>query len=192
MSDIQVIAGVAANALTLFGIPAALLAAWKAIKELRNGNEEKVRENRHKQAAAARDALKDLFASEKARAAMQMLDWSGRTYADGKEQHTVFGSDLARALLTVNLTFDTKERMIRDCFEDFFDRLQLIEHYISIEFLNFHDMAVPVSYYARHIVANMTAFEPFLDGYGYPLAQKFLLEAASDTSPVATGTCRRG
>jgi len=58
MSDIQVIAGAAANALTFFGIPAALLAAWKAIKELRNGNEEKARENRHKQAAAARDALK--------------------------------------------------------------------------------------------------------------------------------------
>ena len=121
--------------ITILGVPAALIAAWKAIEEWRFGNAEKVRENRHKQAAAARDALNDIFYSERSGAAMQMLDWSGRSYQDDSAEHTVSFGELGPALRVNNLSFDAKERYIRDCFEDFFDRLELLQHYVSIDFL---------------------------------------------------------
>ena len=174
--------------LTIVGIPGALVAAWRAIEELKNGNRErakatheKSRENRHKQATAARDALSEIFNSAKARAAMQMLDWSGRSYFDGQVEHRILFSDLGTALRVQSLSFDAKERFIRDCFEDFFDHLELVQHYIEIEFIHFDDVAVPLSYYAGKIVGNMKAFEPFLDSYGYPRAKRFL-KAASEAS----------
>jgi hypothetical protein len=172
--------------LVVVGIPGAFIAAWKTIEEFKNSNiekakatAEKARENRHKQAAAARDALREVFASEKARAAMQMLDWSGRSYSDGTAAHVITFDDLGPALRTDNLMFtNPKEPLIRDCFEDLFDRLELIQHYIEIDFLHFGDVSVPLAYYARKIVKNLKAFQPFLDEYGYPKAKAFLLRAA--------------
>lgn len=66
------------NVRVIVGLPAAVYGAWKALRELALGTREKAKENRIRQALAARDMLKDLFASAKARAALQMLDWSGR------------------------------------------------------------------------------------------------------------------
>lgn len=169
---------VIADFLTILGIPAAFVAAWKAIEEFKSGNAERSRENRHKQAEAARDALRELFTSEKARAAMQMLDWSGRWYKDEGVEHEVRFDDLKPALRITDLSFNPKDRLIRDCFEDFFDRLELIEHQVSIQFLHFGDVSVPIAYYAKKIVNAMSAFEPFLDEYGYPKAKAFIVRAA--------------
>jgi nitrate/nitrite-specific signal transduction histidine kinase len=43
------------NVLVIVGIPAALAGAWKALRELALGTREKARENRIRQALAARD-----------------------------------------------------------------------------------------------------------------------------------------
>lgn len=173
------------NVLVIIGIPGALYAAWKAIDEFKNSNAEKAketaekaRENRHKQAAAARDALRDLFGRDKARAAMRMLDWSGRSYSDGASSHVVNFSDLGPALRVTALTFNTKEQFIRDCFEDLLDQLELIGHLIEIDFLHYNDVAVPLAYYARQISDDIGSFAPFLDTYGYPRAKALLLRAA--------------
>ncbi|MEO4048800.1 hypothetical protein AAFN46_17110 [Pseudomonas sp. CAU 1711] len=168
------------NLITIVGIPAAILAAWKAIAEFKNGNAEKIRENRHKQAAAAKEILKELFARERSHTAMEILDWpGGRTYRDGEIEHLIAASDLPSALRTNNLAFSAKERFIRDAFEDLFDQLELIEHYTSIDYLNFGDVSVPISYYARQINKYFPAFEPFLDEYSYTKAKKFIERAAT-------------
>lgn len=173
------------DVLTVVGIPGAFYAAWKAIVEMKNSNKEKAketaekaRENRHKQAAAARDALRELFSSEKAREAMQMLDWSGRSYRDGASGHIITFSDLGPALRVIDLKFDQKDRFIRDCFEDLFDKLELIGHFIDIDFLHYSDVAVPLTYYAKKVAGDINSFAPFLDVYGYPKTKALLLRAA--------------
>jgi hypothetical protein len=168
------------NLITIIGIPAAILTAWKAIAEFKSGNAEKIRENRHKQAAAAKEILNELFSRERSHVAMEILDWpGGRSYRDGKLEHLITASDLPSALRIDNLIFSEKERFIRDAFEDFFDQLELIEHYTSIDYLNFGDVSVPISYYARQINKYFPAFEPFLDEYSYTKAKKFIERAAT-------------
>ncbi|GAB4472618.1 MAG: hypothetical protein OHK0044_16390 [Burkholderiaceae bacterium] len=43
--------------------------------------------------------------------------------------------------------------------------------------LHFDDVALPLEYYARKIVADSPAFEPFLLEYGYPNAHELLTRA---------------
>ena len=165
--------------LTFVGIPGALLAAWKAIDELRHGNLEKARENRLKQAAAAKSALDEVFGDARARAALRMLDWSGRSFDDGGNVHTVQWGEIGPALTTdMSKPFPPKAVFIRDCFESLFDRLQLIEHYVAIGYLNLDDVAVPFAYYARKIVTHIDKYGPFLDGYGYAKVKSFLAKSA--------------
>jgi hypothetical protein len=165
------------NALVIVGVPVALAGAWKALRELALGTREKAKENRIRQALAARDMLKDLFASAKARAALQMLDWSGRSYSDGDHTFEVHATDLGDALRTDRLSFDHKQIFIRDCFEELFDRIEQLQHFVNIGLLHFDDVALPLEYYARKIVADLPSFEPFLLEYGYPNAHELLTRA---------------
>lgn len=160
------------------GVGIALFAARKGISEFKISNIEKARENRHKQASAARDALQEVFSNEKARAAMRMLDWSGRPYSDGNTEHFVDFEDLGLALRITDPNFSAKEILIRECFEEFFDHLELLEHYAAIDFLNIDDLTVPLAYYAKKIDSNRPAFKPFLKEYGYKKADTFITRAA--------------
>lgn len=169
------------DVIAILGVPSAIYASYKAINEFKNSNTEKhratierARENRHKQAIVARDALKDLFNSEKSKAAMQMLDWSGRIYTDGSSQYEIGFNDIESSLRIKNLSFNSKERFIRDCFDDFFNHIELIQHYIDIEFIHFEDVSVPLNYYTKKMFKNYYAYQPFLSNYGYPLTIKFI------------------
>ena len=178
--------------LKLISFPAAILAAWgsviafaksnevkkRANAEAARANQEKDRENRHRQAAAGLATLKDIFASERARAAMQMLDWSGRSYRDGSLEHTIRTAHLGPALRVNNLDFSPIDRYIRDCFEDLYDHLELAQHCVSIGLLEFDDISVPLSYYCEKIADDLPAFSAFLDTYGYTKAKTFIIRAA--------------
>ena len=172
---------------TLIGVPAAMLAATKAINEFHRGNQERIRENRHKQASAAKGQLDALFSDPLARAAMQMLDWSGREYNTGSQTQAIFFRELKPALRLVDLTLDEKEAYIRDCFEKLFDHLSMIEHLCKIEYLNFDDVAVPIAYYARKIAGHPDAYFPFIDTYGYSLAKDFIQRAVRPEKTSALG-----
>jgi hypothetical protein len=159
------------------GIPAALLTAWKAIVEMHRGNIEKQQENRHKQASAAKSELHALFNDPLARAALQMLDWSGRKYNTGIKLERIYFEDLGEGLRTVNLEFDDKDTYIRDCFEKLYDALSMIEHLCQINFINFEDVAVPLQYYAKKIVDTKEDHYAFMQEYGYELAWDFVTRA---------------
>jgi len=167
--------------LTVVGIPGALVAAWRTVTVLINNNAERKRENRHKQAAVAYEILKETFANEKARAAMLMLDWDGRNYHDKERNliHNISHYDLSMALVLDAVSFTEKECYIRDCFEDLFDRFELIQNYIDIDFIHAQDVVVPFSYYAKIITEKVRWFNAFLNGYGYRGAGKFIALAST-------------
>ena len=169
----------------VFGVPSGLLTAWKAVNEMKRGRHEnarqtaeKAKENRLKQAMAARDALSQIFSSHKSKAALQMVDWSGRIYSDGKQEFTIAFEELRPALRVDNLSFDIKEQFIRECFDDLFSNLELLQHYVDIELIHSDDVMVPLSYYAKRIAGNPKTFYAFLTDYGYTRAKKLLQHAA--------------
>src|SRR5688500_14065605 len=57
-----------------------LIAAGKAISELRNSTQQKKRDLRWRQAEMAKQLLDELFGNLEARAALKMLDWDGLNY----------------------------------------------------------------------------------------------------------------
>jgi hypothetical protein len=160
--------------ISLLGAPAALIAAGTAIGQLKNGNREKALEIRQKQAAAAQGQLKELFGSSMARDAMKMMDWAVRVYPLGNGTCMITTKDLIQGLGITYLDFNAKEQYIRDCFEEFFDKIQIMAHLVNIEYLHFKDLAVPLVYYAQIIHDNPKTYSAFLDTYGYALTKKFL------------------
>jgi len=169
------------------GVPSGLLTATKAVNEMRRGRhenarqtEEKAKENRLKQAIAARDALSQIFNSPKSKAALQMVDWSGRIYSDGKHELVIAFEELKPALRIDDLSFDIKEQYIRECFDDLFSNLELLQHYVDIGLIHLDDIMVPLSYYAEKIARNALTFDSFLVNYGYIRAKRLLLHAAKD------------
>lgn len=184
--SIAVIKDFAEGVIAVFGVPAGIYTAWKAIGEMKNGRHEnarqtaeKAKENRLKQALAARDALSQVFGSPRSMAALQMVDWSGRIYSDGKHEFTIAFDELGTALRIDNLNFDNpKELYIRECFDDLFSNLELLQHYIDIELVHADDVTIPFAYYARRIVGNPGVFDGFLGAYGYARARRLLQLAA--------------
>lgn len=108
------------------------------------------------------------------------MDWSGRIYSDGKHEFVIAFEELKPALRIDNLSFDIKEQFIRECFDDLFSNLELLQHYVDIDLIHLDDIMVPLSYYAERIARNPLTFDSFLVNYGYIRAKKLLLHAAND------------
>ncbi|MHA6130467.1 hypothetical protein ACX3YD_30590 [Pseudomonas fluorescens group sp. PF-1] len=154
--------------ITLFGVIRGLAEARKS--------------NRLRQAAVAKEVLKDLFTDPLGRSAMQMLDWDGRTFQTGSQHVTVQWSDLKPALVvhSSSTIFNLQQQYIRDCFENLFDHLLMIEHLIAIENIHYNDIKVPVQYYAVKIFKYPQTFDPFLFEYGYAKAHGLIARLAKD------------
>lgn len=176
------------------GIGTLLLAVagiWSGTRSAKKAVVEKRRENRHKQLTAAKDLLKEVFADPLAGAALKMMDWSGRTYLHEGATYTINSSALQAALVEHkdNLEFTKEQQFIRDCFETFFDHMLVIEHFIKQEYLDQADVAIPLKYYAEHIVALPHIYEPFISAYGYipayDLLKRLALQPDSDTTRSA-------
>jgi hypothetical protein len=153
-----------------------LIAAFKAIAEMRENREQRVRELRWKQATAAKEFFDEILADSRVNDALQMLDWSGRDYKiDEDTVATITSEDVWYALRTTNLKFTEKETYIRDCFDRLLYSVERIEQSISIGLFNFEDVQYPLEYYARKLRSGKKreAFEGFLRSYGYVLAKRF-------------------
>jgi len=158
----------------------ATLGIWSGTRSAKQAVVEKRRENRHKQLTAAKDLLKEVLADPMAAAALKMMDWSGRTYLHQGTAYTIHSSALEPALVehNANLAFTKEQQFIRDCFETFFDHMLVIEHLIKQKYLDQSDVAIPLKYYAEHIVAFARIYQPFINAYGYVPAYNLLKRLA--------------
>ncbi|MFZ2889555.1 MAG: hypothetical protein WA010_03680 [Sulfuricurvum sp.] len=152
----------------------------KSLYEFRNSTKEKAKENRLKQLSTARDILDKMFSEVKSKNAMKMLDWDGRAYQDNTFSHFITLDNVRLSMRVDNLAFNEKEQFIRDCFEDFFDKLELIAHYINIGLINEEDVSVPLSYYAKIIMHDYDSFKPFLLTYGYEKANSLIITISKE------------
>jgi hypothetical protein len=172
---------VATGMAALIGAIVAIYGVRNGLRSARRALEEKQKENRQRQLSASRDALKDIFDDPLARAAMQMMDWSGRTFIHDSQVYQVFWQELKPALVN-HITrdgFTPQQEFIRDSFETLFDHMQLLAHFIENEYLNEADIAVPLKYYADRVVAYPETYDPFLLAYGYDEARKLMIRLAA-------------
>lgn len=145
-----------------------LIAAFKAIVELRRNREQRQVELHWKKAHEAKKLLDELFDNNYSRNAMRMLDWSGRDYQiknDFTEKITT--EDVLIGLRVNDLKFSAKEAFIRDCFDQFFERLEYMQHLINIDLIEFKDISGPIEYYIELMGNNKKVFYDFLTFYDY-------------------------
>jgi len=154
-----------------------LVAAFKALDEVRENRRQRVRELRWKKAELAREIVDKLYSSKRFHDALIMVDWTGREYeiAPGNVQEINWG-DLPGALRLWEepISFDEKEIYIRDCFDELFDGLNLLEHYLRTDLLDFKDVEFPMAYYVGKIIERHEAVAEFMNHYGYRLAKSFV------------------
>ena len=62
------------------GVAGGLIAAFKAVSEMKLNRIQRVREHRWKQTGEAREFLAAIKNENMSSSALRMLDWSGRTY----------------------------------------------------------------------------------------------------------------
>jgi hypothetical protein len=154
-----------------------LVAAFKALDETRENRRQRVRELRWKKAELAREILDKLFLSKRFHDAVTMVDWTGRDYEVAPSNvQEIKWEDLPGALRLWEepISFDEKEVYIRDCFDELFDGLNLLEHYLRTDLLDFKDVEFPMAYYIGKIVERGDDVSAFMNHYGYRLAKAFI------------------
>lgn len=147
----------------------------RGLEETRQNRLERVQEREHRQrelrwqkAKLAREALRDLFGNRKARDAMQMMDWSGRSYEVAPNSFETVSSDEFRsALRIINLGFSDKEQYVRDCFDELLDGFELIEHYLRTGLVKFEDVHFPLEYHVKKLKKFGDAVSPFIQEYEF-------------------------
>jgi hypothetical protein len=162
----------------LVAILGGLIAAFKAIHETTEGRRLRASELRWKKAQLAREILESLR-TRRFRDATLMLDWTGRDYGSGSnERVTVFWEDLPGALRVWNkedpISFNEKEVYVRDCFDDLFDAMNSLEHYLQTGLLDFADVQFPMEYHVDNLRYHWNAVEKYISHYGNKLASQFI------------------
>jgi hypothetical protein len=165
----------------------AIVAAWKTFHEVSENRRLRREDLRWRKAQLAREVLEKYAADPLFAAAARMVDWDGREYEirPGKLER-VHWNELPRALRVWDPRgdrFTAKQAYIRDCFDKFFDCLELIEHYLQTELLEFKDVETPIEYYARELRRLSPAVKDFMEAY-YQLAVVFLGRFPRVAEPV--------
>jgi hypothetical protein len=156
---IQAISWAAAGA----GVIVAFLKYWS---EVRAGREQRAADLRWRQAEAGKSLNDEMLTDPKAWAAMQMLDYSGRTFdLPSGEQVPITHNDVADALgpKTENLT--EKQVFIRDSFDSLFYYMAMLEHYIASTLIRSEDVAYPLDYYVPLLAQFKAQVSSYLSRY---------------------------
>jgi hypothetical protein len=163
----------------IIALPAAVLAAIKAIYELRESRLLRAEELRWKRANAAKELVDDIHNHEFEKNAVHMLDWSdGQAQyeiAPGRKEMISYRDVLAALAKNSAQSSDAKDAYIRDCFDWFFYRVDRIQHYIHRGLIDFEDVRAIFKIYANEISKNWETYDKFLAFHEYDLAREFFL-----------------
>ena len=105
-----------------------------------------------------------------------MLDWEERIYDVPAVGRTLINRNLVVQGLRVTgtLNFTEPEQYVRDCFERLYDQMEILEHFIRRDLLDFKDLEPPLASYVGIIRRDFQSHQPFLQTYDYKLTLAFL------------------
>lgn len=153
----------------------------KELEEIAESRKQRQEDLRWRKASLAKDVLDELRNDSFCKDAMFMLDWNGRPYFIKDNQgetkvERITHQEMLFALRTENKNFDYKEQYIRDCFDAFFENIQITQHYISINLIEFEDVIYPYDYYLKRMLVlnkNFEVFNKYLQTYNFTKAIEF-------------------
>ncbi len=156
-----------------------VIAASKAVVELRKATRQRAADMRWKQAEMAKTCIDELSKCCFAQCAMKMLDWSGRSFECGsRKTGPITAETRRRALRTEGAVFapESDEQFIRDAFDELFDGFERLEHFIRIDLIRFEDVENAYAYYLDRPArpTERPVAEKFLTEYNFGLALPFL------------------
>jgi hypothetical protein len=73
----------------------------------------------------------------------------------------------------VNLRFNETERYGRDCFDQFFNSMGILNDFVEARLIRFGDIRSFVGYHVKVMRRNGGVFEGFMRTYDYPSAIRF-------------------
>lgn len=158
-------------------IVAGIVAAFKALHEMRETRKLRVQELRWKKAHLGREVLVKFMEKGHVRDALKMLDWSGREYEVMPGQKVRINSDDMLGALRPHTAadhFTAMEAYVRDCFDALFEGLEIFEHYLRTDLLDFRDIEFPLDYYVCKLADRREVMVKFMRAYSYELAVAFL------------------
>ncbi|MGC3989304.1 MAG: hypothetical protein QM796_06430 [Chthoniobacteraceae bacterium] len=160
---------------SLVGSFGGVAAAFIAIYQLKAGREQRIRELRWSQAKLAKEMLDEIEKMPKVTSAFRLLDWDGYEYEikpGVKESITL--EETCSGLRVCNSIFTPKEVFIRDCFDEFFNRLGHLEHCISTGLIRFEDVRFPLDYYIGKLEPNHDVYDQYLVAYHFRRSISFI------------------
>ena len=162
----------------IIGSVVGLIAAFKAVTEMKYNLKQRKIEYKWKKTAQAKNFLDEIKSDYRSSSELKMIDWSNRYYkiSDDFDEDIITNityDDVILALRTSNLKFTQKESFIRDCFDSLFEKFEIIEHFLIQNFIDFEDISPPLQYYINKIKKDNSYIE-FIKKYNYTLAENFI------------------
>lgn len=172
----------------MVAIAVGIVAASKALHEIRENRDLRREELRWRKAQLAREVLKGIRDNPAIRGAGLMLDWTGREFEILPGiRASITWPEMDHALRTrSNGGFSDKEAFVRDCFDSLFDALEQVEHYLRTGLIEFEDVGFPLEYYVAQLRERGDVIYPFLTEYGYDLGKPFLERFVIKRAPNLT------
>jgi hypothetical protein len=154
-----------------------VIAALKAVFEMRQSTEQRRDELRWKRAQAAKELITDIHRDRHASNAVLMMDWSeGRHEYEvepGRVELLAYRDVLSALGKAQSDSVSSRDRYICDAFDWFFYYVDQIEHYIDTGLIEFIDVRTVFKTYATKIRRDIQVYEAFLREHEYELAPKF-------------------
>lgn len=184
----EIVKDLAQEAAWLVAVVGGLIAAFKALHEMRSSTEQRRLELRWRRAKAAKELLHEIHDSLMAYNAITMLDWEAgkHTYKDKKDgAHTVSFAQVLPALSCNQCdSISDSDQFIRDCFDWFFYYIDQVEHHIRTGYIDFIDVETAFRPYVRKMRVSLNAFSSFAAYREYDLVIPFLDRYPQRPNPV--------
>ena len=159
----------------LAAIIAGLFAIHKGRREVQQNRDQRAQELRWRQAQSGKELNDEMLDDPPARAAMDMLDYSFKSYTDKRGNPLeITTAEWTHGLRTTQLNLSAKDEYVRQCFDNLLYYMGILEHHISRGLVLFDDVAYPIEYYVERMVPQAPTLMRYIQTYKFHRSAAFL------------------
>ena len=155
-----------------------VIAAFKAIVEVRLNRKQRESELRWKQAQLAKELLDEIEENSLIRNAKNLIDRHEYEYYVRENQIEIIHHEEVLDSLNKEVeslvSLNEKEKFIIECLEELFMKFERLEHLIVIKLIEFDDICDPLYWWVKVMNQRHNNYEEFLVKYDYGQAINFL------------------